>query len=311
MRTTQSRMLPVHERQALWARWASAILLAGLLLWPTPAPAHLVTVIIPPDVLKDYKAFLQGRDPLAITDYSGPMSRRDVIEVVLFQQALALGGFATQLKLRTVPSYARSLLELKTGATVAAVNTLWRRDLATLGKSVLISPALVREGEFEAGLYTSSDDAKALVAASLADFRQLSGVCNRQWVPDWDIMSDLQLKQLSNAPSWEVMVRMTAEQRADFLMAPFQPTKDLGLTAYGYTLIPIPGLKIRLPGSRHFCVSASHPQGERVYRALVRGLEKMRKKNLIRKAYTECGFFNPRTREWKVLNPKGTAKYGE
>ena len=287
------------------------MLLAGLLLWPVPATAHLVTVIIPPDVLDDYNAFLQGRDPLEITDYSGPMSRRDVIEVVLFQQALALGGFATKLKMRTVPSYARSLLELKTGAAVAAVNTLWRRDLVKLDESVLISPALVREGEFEAGLYTSPNNVRALGAASLDDVRQLSGVCNGQWVPDWDTMSNLELKQLVSAPNWEVMVRMTAGQRADFLMAPFQPTKDLRLTAYGATLTPIPGLKIRLPGSRHFCISASHPKGERVYRALVRGIEKMRKKNLIRKAYTDCGFFNPRTQGWKVLNPKGTAKYDE
>lgn len=296
----------MHERKSLWPRWATAMLLAGLLLWGAPAPAHLVTVIVPPDVLEDYRSFLLGRNPLSVTDYSGPLSRRDVVEVVLFQQALALGGFATPLSLRAVPSYARSLLELKTGGTVAAVNTLWHRDLVELGDSVLISPALVREGEFEAGLYTSPDDRRALGAESLADVRRLTGVCNRQWAPDWEILSGLQLRKLTNAPSWEIMVRMTAEQRADFLMAPFQPTTDMHLTAYGSTLVPIPGLKVRLPGARHFGVSANHPQGERVYRALVRGLEKMRAQGLITRAYTQCGFFNPRTKDWKVLNAART-----
>jgi hypothetical protein len=280
------------------------MLLAALLLCPVPARAHLVTVILPSDVLRDYRAFLDGRDPLDVTDYSGPWSRRDVAEVVLFQQALALGGMTTRPSLRAVGSYARTILELRTGGTVAAATTLWRRDLAGLGKGVLVSPAMVRPGEFEAGLYTAPDNERALGARSLADVRGLSGVCNRQWVPDWEILSGLKLRQLSNAPSWEVMVRMTAEHRADFLLAPFQPTRDLHLTAYGTTLVPVPGLKIGLPGSRHFAVSASHPQGERVYRALVRGLKKMRGRGVITKAYTECGFFNAGTRDWKTLDAK-------
>lgn len=286
------------------------MLLAGLILLPAPALAQSATVILPPDVLADYRAFLDGRDPLTITDYSGPLSRRDVIEVVLFRQALALGGFAAPLELRTVPSYARSVLELKTGGVVAAATTLWRRDVVDADKDILISPALVREGEFEAGLYTCPDDARALEAASLADVRRLAGVCNRQWTPDWKILSGLGLRRLVGAPNWEVMVRMTTERRADFLMAPFQATRDLHLTAYGCTLVPIPGLKVRLPGSRHFGVSARHPQGGRVYRALVRGLKKMRAKGLIKRAYTQCGFFNARTADWKVLNASGTEVSG-
>ena len=296
----------MHERKSLWPRWVSATLLAGLLLWAAPAPAHMVTAIVPPDVLKDYRAFLHSRDPLAVTDYSGPLSRRDVVEVVLFQQALALGGITSRPSLRPISSYARTILELKTGGAVAAATTLWRRDLAGLGESALISPALVREGEFEAGLYTSPDDHRAQGAESLADVRQLTGVCNRQWAPDWEILLKLRLERLVGAPSWEIMVRMTAEQRADFLMAPLQSTKDMHLAAYGSTLVPIPGLKIRLPGTRHFGVSASHPQGERVFRALVRGLKRMREQGLISRAYTQCGFFNPGTKGWKVLNAAKT-----
>lgn len=135
----------MHNHLSIWTRWASALLMVGLLLLPTFASAH-VMVILPPDVLKDYLDFLKGRDPLTITDYSGPLSRRDVVEVVLFQQALDLGGFDMPLKLRTVASYSRTMLELQTGAAAAAANTMWHRDLIGLDANILISPALVRKG---------------------------------------------------------------------------------------------------------------------------------------------------------------------
>ena len=62
---------------------------AGALLpgWAMAEP--LLPALIPDDVLRDYQAFLAGRDPVAITDYGGPLSRRDVVEVVLIHQALA------------------------------------------------------------------------------------------------------------------------------------------------------------------------------------------------------------------------------
>ena len=55
-------------------------------------------IVIPGDVKRDYELFVSGRDPLEIKDYSGLGSRRDVVEVVLIQQALALGGITEPIR---------------------------------------------------------------------------------------------------------------------------------------------------------------------------------------------------------------------
>ncbi|MDD3312702.1 hypothetical protein [Pseudodesulfovibrio sp.] len=259
-------------------------------------------MVVPPDVLRDYQAFLDGRDPLAVTDYSGPHSRRDVIECVLFQQALALGGLTARVGMEPVSSYGRITLELQSGEALAGATSIWRRDLAPLGDDVLISPPMIREGEFEAGLYASPGNERAMGARDLADISRLTAVCNPQWGADWDLLTRLGPGGLMSASGWRVMVCMTSQERADFLLAPFQPTPGLRLAAFGATLAPIPGLKVRMPDSRHFGVSRRHPQGERVFRALVAGLKRMRAAGTIVRAYTESGFFNPAVRDWKVLH---------
>ncbi|WP_419785856.1 hypothetical protein [Pseudodesulfovibrio sp.] len=257
---------------------------------------------MPPDVLVDYHAFLQGRDPLKISDYSGPHSRRDVMECVLFQQALARGGFPHSVVMTDIASYGRTILELTSGDIVALGTSAWLSDLENRYHDILISPPLIRRGEFEAGLYTAPENEMALQADSLEKVTALSAVCSRQWQPDWRILEGMGISQLLGASTWEVMVHMVGERRADFLLAPFQPTEGMRLETMNTLLVPIPGLKVHFPGSRHFGVSRFHPQGRELFEALVRGLQHMRSDGTIARAYTECGFIHPATEGWTVLN---------
>ena len=71
----------------------------------------------------------------------------------------------------------------------------------------------------------------------------------------------------------------------------------------GLELVPIPGIKVALPGSRHWPVSKAHPRGEEVFNALMRGIEELEKKNIIQRAYEECGFFHPQVKDWILINP--------
>ncbi len=52
-----------------------------------------IPVYIRDDVYEDYLKFLNGRSVLSIIDFRGSTMPRDVADVVLLQQALALGGF--------------------------------------------------------------------------------------------------------------------------------------------------------------------------------------------------------------------------
>ena len=60
-----------------------------------------LSLVIASDVLSDYHKFLGDREPVEIKDYSGNHSRRDVVEVVLLQQALARGGFQAEVLFKT------------------------------------------------------------------------------------------------------------------------------------------------------------------------------------------------------------------
>jgi len=288
------------------------VILSCLLLFPDMAQTDNsgtengrpleITILITPDVYKDYRVFMYGRTPKCITNYSGPMSRRDIVELVLFQQALVAGGLDAHIQFKTAPTYLRISREIQVGSVAAAGNALWLSDLKKLRKDILISDAIIEDGNFEAGLYASPDNSKAMFANSLEKVQALTVVCNRNWTPDWLALEKLDLHEMHHIQIWTTMVRMVSHKRADFLLAPFQPTKGMLLRVDDTILAPIHGVKVNLQGSRHFAVSKHHPHGEKVFEALQKGLTMLKKKGIIDKAYRQCGFFNEKVRDWKCLN---------
>lgn len=262
------------------------------------AAAESLEVLVPPDVLADYRTWVSARDPLTLRDFSGPGGRRDVVELALVQQALVAGGETRSVTFSEVPTYQRSLVELRAGHALLLGTSAWRTDLEALGEDVLISRPLVAEGGFEAGLYTIPGNARALAAKSVADVRQLSVVSNPDWTADWTTLQRLAPARLDGTPTWEAMVRMVGAGNVDVLLAPFQATADLSFTVDGVRLVPIPGLKIALVGSRHLAVSAKHPHGAAVAAALDRGLLQLTADGTIERAYRDAGFINTRVATW-------------
>jgi len=261
-----------------------------------------INIGIPQDVLEDYNAFIQGRDPVNITDYSGPNSRRDVVEVILFQQALMLGGITNNITFTGVPTYRRLLTEVKEGALVGAATSAWLYDLENEKENLLISDAVIENGNFEAGLYTNAKNTKVLEANTLKKIKGLSAASNRYWTPDWRTLSHLGLSRLIHIQDWKTMVRTVYHQRADFLLAPFQQTQGMRLDVDGMTLIPIQGVKVGLEGSRHFAISRHHPKGKTIFRAFQKGLAILMKRGTLKQAYRESGFYNEKAQNWRFLN---------
>ncbi len=85
--------------------------------------------------------------------------------------------------------------------------------------------------------------------------------------------------------------------------APFQPTRDLALSALGIRLVPIQGIKVGLKGSRHVAISRKHALGKKAFDSLNKGLKVLRRKGVILKGYKDAGFFNEHVVRWKQLNP--------
>lgn len=250
-----------------------------------------------------YLAFLDGRDPIKVSDFSGPHTRRSVVELVLLQQALKAGGLDTPVSFFFSPNYVRMINLVQTGDFVVAGNTAWHTDTNHLKEKLHFSPPVIRRGEYEAGIYALATNRKALASVrSLKDLQNHSIVSNKHWKVDWRTLNELGMTKLYNAPVWETIVGMVIGGRVDFILSPFSTEPDLSVTYQGAKLLPVPNLKIGLLGTRHYIVSQAHPNGELVFQALKQGLSQMRQDGRIVKAFREAGFFNERVRHWQKLN---------
>lgn len=291
---------PPTRRCLLHAGVGAVAAIAALVALSAQGGVQLV-VAVPTDVLEDYHAFLKGRNPLELDHYGGPHTRRDVVEVVLLQQALQRGGLSQPVLLEALPNVARILREIESGHAVCSSTSYWREDVAPNSAHFLFSDALVEAGQFEAGLYTVPGNRQALAARTLADVRQLRALSNRSWTVDWRTLEQLGVQQLQHVAQWPSMSKMVEADRADFLLAPFQASADLSLVVGGVRLVPIPGIKVGLNGTRHFLVSRQHPAGRVLLQHLNAGLARLRQQGLIRQAYVQSGFFNPQVAQWTAL----------
>lgn len=274
-------------------------LLCLLALLPSVMAAP-VTILVPPDVWADYQTLLNGRDPLDITDFSGPGSRRDVVEVILMQQALHRSGADFELRFKTEADYANTLEALVEGTAIASATSAWRSDLAERWEELYITTAVIEQGQFEAGFYTPADNRSALEAETDTELRRLKGVSSRNWVIDWQTLNAFGAR-VSHADSWGEMVDSVFSGQQDYLLAPFQQTEGLALRLDQGTLIPIPGVKIGLTGSRHFAISRAHPEGSYFNASLHLGLMRLKKAGIVTQAYEDAGFINRQVKEWRPV----------
>ncbi|MCE2573657.1 hypothetical protein [Motilimonas eburnea] len=266
-------------------------------------PSFALTLGIEPSVLEKYRLFLADRDPLTIDDYSGQYSHRGVAEVILIQKALKLGGLDEKIEFKIGPNYARLLKQLQTGDLDVLANSAWLSNLENNIGDFYVSDAVIRDGQFEAGLYTLSTRDDLQSVRSLAQIRTLSAVSNKHWHSDWQTLSALKLVKLYNVAKWSSMLDMVRVQRADFLLAPFQVTPDLSFTNQDDVFVPIAGIKLGLRGSRHFVVSRHIPRADSFYLMLQKGVKQLHEQGEFDKAYRESGFYNPQVASWTKISP--------
>jgi hypothetical protein len=291
--------------RAIFMYYRHWLAMTVIMLIAAPAANASATIVaaVNEDIIVDYQLFVGERDPLLIDYFGGPGARRDVIEIVLLQQALDLGGFKGKVTLRPENSYLRILKLVHDGQVALAGALMWRRDILPYSTHLFKTKALVKDGEFIAGLYTRPDNQFALQANTPEKVRRLSAASNYHWGADLATLADLGISKIQFSTYWVQIVRMVMAKRADFTLAPFQVNPEMKVIVGNSELVPIPGVKVALPGSRHWAVSKHHPQGEAIFTALVRGIELLEQQNIIQRAYEECGFFHPQVKNWLLLNP--------
>ncbi len=263
---------------------------------PALADNNEIIIYIRDDVYHDYIEFVADRDILTINDFSGKHIRRDVVDMIIAQKALVLGGFKHKYKYVPGKVNFRNTKMLQTGKLLISFDSYWLADAQKSAENFYISDAVVRNGEYIAGIYTCPQNTKVLNIKTLDDLSELTAVSTPKWHTDWQTLEQLPLKKLFREDEWLSMARMVNMQWVDFLLMPFHSSEDKSFSMEKVHLVPVENIGIILKDSRHFVISKKHPMGSKAIVAINKGLQQLRANKAIEKAYTEAGFFIDRNK---------------
>jgi hypothetical protein len=237
-----------------------------------------------------------------ITNYSSPYANRATVDLILELQALQAGGLDFDFEINIVPNNARARLEVVQGNVDITAETTWDSLIEPDKAALLRTESIIREGEFEKGLYVLATNQPVLQVKTLDELRQFVGIAVNSWDTDVKTLRAIKLKGLELPSKNESVFAMIAKGRADFTLLEFSSEADFGIELNGTRLVPIPGVKIALAGgSRSWIVAKTSPNAEAIHAALVKGVKVLRDEGRITRAFKECGFFNARAANWKRL----------
>ena len=221
-----------------------------------------------------------------------------LMELVLLCQALSLGGIEPEFKLTPVPSQDRALRLLQTDNYFTAAFTFWNKDANP--QFHVISKALIKNGEFFKGIYTSPKNMRLLQLKDPDELKQFKSVSNPSWHVDREVLNCLGV-EYDIVVSYPQMLRMVEARRVDFILHNFANHPKLHQHAFGTILKPVEGIKVAMRGSLHFVISKNYDIKHNLYSTLEKGLSELEKRNTIRRAYNDSAFFRHEVSDWKAI----------
>ena len=243
-----------------------------------------------------------------LKDYKSPYSFRQSVEIVLICKALHIGGLKPIFKFVDTPNYSRALREVELGRATLPSQTVWQVDVDE--DSVFVSDAIIQDGEFVKGFYTRIDKRKVIEQkllennnkqiTALQTLRGYRVISSESWVVDWATIQKMKFDALSTNTLGS-MCKMIDRGRAELLLGEFKNTANLNWRCEGVSLVPVRGIKIGLIGSRHFVVSKNYPNSEKIYQALQKGVQQLRRNGEIQDAFVQSGFYNKAVKDWNKV----------
>lgn len=253
--------------------------------------------------LKKYQLFLAEKNtsPLEIRDFSSSHCSRAIVNLILLQQALQLGGGKYTIELIATPNPSRAVNFVRTGTAVILGEDMWD---SIFDESVYMSSEVIGTGKFEKVIVGRLNNSRLMQVKNINDLRELSVVTGHDWTIDIQTLEDMKIQYINKVPLYSLQFKMLAAGRVDFALFEASSIEDKNKAELQkFNLGVVPGIKIGLAGSRHYMVSKKHPQGKQVFETLERGLKILREKGRIKKAMTDVGFYNEKISNWKKLYP--------
>lgn len=267
-------------------------------------PALVIDILSNENFSERYSAFLNGRDALSITDFTANThgSHLEIVEMILLQQALYLGGETRPVEFRAQSWINNTEFDaLIDGSSLMLARSMWHEDILNYRGSLYVSEAVIEFGQYEAGLYVAADNLQAQ-QLQISQLNKLTVVANPRWQVDWRALVNTPMSAISYVGPWEEMLAMVKAKVVDAMMINFSVGADLDLNYDGQLFTPIKNVKVVLPDTRHFVVSKKHPQGKEVAQALSRGLKILQQSGVINKAFQQSGFINQQVKDWQIIN---------
>ena len=261
-----------------------------------------LNIVINEDVYNNYLCMLNNQHVLAVKNYSGKCSRREVVEIILIQQMLALGGFEYQFILEPDYYNMRERKLIEKGLLLISVDSVWQNEAKSMTDSVYISPPLIKKGEYQVGFYTAADNKKVLSTTTIEQLKDLSIISNKKWTVDWKSLSQANFTYLHHEKNWVTHAKLVSKHIIDMMLIPFSNDNDLTHMIRDIELTPIPNFVFPLTESRHVIIAKHHPLGEKTYQALLTGMKIMRDNGTITKAFTQSGLLNSKVKHWQRVN---------
>lgn len=265
--------------------------------------AKVIDITVETDIYFYAKNIIGNKSVIEITDYSGENAQRDVVEFILIQQALILGGADIEFNFIYGNYDARNLKLLNEGLLLLSFDSLWLSATEKYKDNLYISEPLIEKGDYFAGIFTSErhKEKYSKVPISIND---MSFVSSKDWHVDWLTLQSLKPKKLIHESDWIVMAKMVSRGWVDGMLAPFKKQDSFSYIGPDYNIVAIPNVKIALNDSRHFVVSKKHPLGKQTFDALQKGLKILNERGMIEKAYRQAGFINDDVSNWRTISPK-------
>lgn len=266
------------------------------------AQKETINISVETDIYKYAQEILNGRKPIEVSDYSGQNTQRDVVEFILIQKALTLGGSDLEFTFTTGNYDARNIKLLQTGLLLISFDSMWYSHISQYSDELYISAPVINQGEYMAGIYTSTANHSSITVKQLSDLQRLTVVSNKNWPVDWATLKQISPRSLMHEEEWLSMAKIVSKGWVDVMLAPFSNTLPFSYQGKDYSIKAIEGVKVALNDSRHFAISKKHPRGKETFIALQKGLAILRERGEITKSYQQAGFFNTLVKDWKIIN---------
>ena len=230
-------------------------------------------------------------------------AQRTMLEILLVAAAVCRIDPDARLVLEPFSNIRRGMALLQSQAIDIIGQTLSDGDVALHGdkygrtQRMLRTPALIRRGEFEMGVFTTANRPDIRALKDPQDFKSLRGVTVASWAGDLELMRKIVGERIVTVPRRDMIASAIANHRGDFT---FSFLSEPVVTRIGGELVRIPGFKVRVPDERAFYLSTDQGELFDAFRQLFVEL-RARQPDALVDALTRAGTLAPQYRGWADL----------